>query len=541
MRSLSRRPLEVSERWSSRLLLAATLVLLVAVAGSLATVRQRLSTQHVRELRMQHLTGQIRHLDEVLTMSARMAAATGDLKWERRYREHEPVLDAAIKELIAISPTAYETDAGRRTDDANRRLVVMENRGLELIRGGDRAGAEQILFAGEYERQKARYAQGMQACEDRLRAAVTADARLLTLRLWALLAVSVIAAAVLAIGWLRMGRAKAALREQIARQTVDAAHAQALATANDALLRAAAERENLHGQLLASSRQAGMAEVATGVLHNVGNVLNSLNVSANVVADKLRNSEVASLAKAGDMLRQHQDNLAQFLSVDERGKHLPRFLIQVADCLSAEQASLLQELDAVTRGIDHVKHVVSMQQAHAGKPSFLDTVRPADLMEAAIEIQLDSLTREGIAVDHRFEDLPAQATDKHRVIEILVNLIANARQAMADAPVKRLTVTVSARCEDGRRGICFKVQDTGKGIPPENLTRIFSSGFTTRHDGHGFGLHSAANAAQAMGGTLTPFSDGLGTGAAFRLILPALPAEPTRAPAEPIASGSLIR
>ncbi len=275
-------------------------------------------------------------------------------------------------------------------------------------------------------------------------------------------------------------------------------------------------------KLLDATRQAGMAEVATGVLHNVGNVLNSVNVAACVVASKLKHSEIPNLERAGGMIEEHRADLPQYLQSDERGRHLPEFLIEVARTLGAEQRSMLGELEAVTKGIEHVKHVVSLQQQHAKRASVVEPVKPADVMETAIQLQLDSLNRHGVTVDRRFGTIAPALIDKHLVLQILINLIANARHAMQDLEPGRRRLTVVTRTEgdgDDRR-LLLEVTDNGIGIPAENLRRIFAQGFTTKEDGHGFGLHSAANAATQMGGSLNAASDGPGKGSTFVLTLP---------------------
>jgi PAS domain S-box-containing protein len=287
--------------------------------------------------------------------------------------------------------------------------------------------------------------------------------------------------------------------------------------------RAEAERERLHGRLLVASRQAGMAEVATGVLHDVGNVLNSINVSASVVTQALRASEVKSLTKAGELIEAHRANLRQFLTTDERGRHLPEFVAAVARCLGEEQRAALAELDVLARGINHLKEIVASQQAHARGAHLLESVDAAALVETALTLQREALERNGIAVERRFAtDVPRATLEKHKALQVLMNLIGNANEALCERPTgeRRLTVTIETRSSDGSHWLRIRVADNGVGIPPANLRRIFDHGFTTRADGHGFGLHSAASAAREMGGTLTASSDGVGRGAAFTLELP---------------------
>jgi len=269
--------------------------------------------------------------------------------------------------------------------------------------------------------------------------------------------------------------------------------------------------------LLTISRQAGMAEVATGVLHNVGNVLNSVNVSSTLIANTLRMFRVASLAKIAALLGEHEQDLATFMTTDPRGKKLPAFLAQLAGHLTADQDTVLKEIDHLQKNIEHIKEIVSTQQAHASSAGFVESVDLRELLEAALRMNAASFSRHEITVVREFQKVPLVPTDKHKVLQILINLITNARQAMKDLPEKTLTLGIYAPTE-GTVGV--SIRDTGCGIAPENLTRVFAHGFTTKAGGHGFGLHSSALAAQEMKGSLSVHSDGPGKGAMFTLELP---------------------
>ena len=299
-----------------------------------------------------------------------------------------------------------------------------------------------------------------------------------------------------------------------------------LAEANATLERRVAERtadlEAAHRKLVETARLAGMAEVAIGVLHNVGNVLNSVNTSAGVIAGTLRRSELRSLGQACELIRSNRATLGNYLSSDERGKLLPDFLLDVAKCLNAEQQQVLQELESLAGGIDHIKQIVSDQQSVAKGGNLVESVVPNELVEIAVGLQRGSFERHRIQMTRRLADVPAAPLDKHKVLQILVNLIGNAKQAVVESGRDERSITLAlASVRDGdRTWLRFQVIDNGIGIAPENLTRIFAHGFTTRESGHGFGLHGAANLAAEMGGSLTAASDGLGRGSTFTLDLP---------------------
>jgi signal transduction histidine kinase len=299
------------------------------------------------------------------------------------------------------------------------------------------------------------------------------------------------------------------------------------------------ENERVHRELLAKSRQAGMAEIATNVLHNIGNVLNSVNVSASLVVDNVKQARAASLAKVAAMLREHEQDLGTFITTDAKGRQLPGYLGQLADKMLADQKTTARELDLLLKNIEHIKDVVTMQQSYARVSGVAEMVSIGELVEDGLRMSADALARHNVQVVREFEDVPPINLDKHRILQILVNLIRNAKHACQDSgrAGRRLTVRVT----NGEGRIKISVTDNGVGIAPENLARIFSHGFTTRKDGHGFGLHSGALAAKEMGGSLTARSDGPGQGATFTLELPQITTAigPSEAGANSTVSGGL--
>jgi len=284
----------------------------------------------------------------------------------------------------------------------------------------------------------------------------------------------------------------------------------------------AEQLDKLNRQLIGTSRLAGMAEVATGVLHNVGNVLNSVGVAATVVVDRLRHSKVANLRRATAVLREQNGRLAEFLTTDPKGKLIPEYLATVADQLAGEQTKLIAKMDSVGQHIEHIKEIVAMQQTYAKVSGIYENLAVVALVEDALRMNAAAFDRHGIDPVREFaENIPLVRVDRHKVLQILINLLRNAKYAMdaQSGHPKRLVVQVGPAFPNRVR---ITIADNGVGIAPEHLTRIFSHGFTTKKDGHGFGLHSGANAAKEMGGTLTVRSDGPGKGAEFTLELPAV-------------------
>src|SRR5471032_2726060 len=301
----------------------------------------------------------------------------------------------------------------------------------------------------------------------------------------------------------------------------------ALHTVNEELEQRVEERtrelKDTQSELLDTARQAGMAEIATNVLHNVGNVLNSVNISADLVTRKLRASKALGFGKAMQLFNEHRHDLGTFLTEDEKGKLLPGYLNQLVEAIAVEQQGLTEELAQLSKSVDHIKDIVSTQQSYAGASTLLEPVHISALMEDALRMNSGALSRHHVTVVKDYHDVPEIMADKHRLLLILVNLISNAKYAMSNLTdrTRQMTLTVLP-LDDGTLQI--SVKDEGEGIPAQNMTKIFTHGFTTRKEGHGFGLHSCALAALEMKGRLTAHSDGPGKGALFTLHIPLDPA-----------------
>ena len=287
------------------------------------------------------------------------------------------------------------------------------------------------------------------------------------------------------------------------------------------------EAERTHKEMLIVSRQAGMSDVATGVLHNVGNVLNSVNVSANLVASHLQELKIGRLNDAVRLMQQNAADLGNFITNDARGKQLPNFLFQLGKHLTTEQGLLLQEMEFVKTKIEHIKQIVATQQDYGRVSGVAEKVRVIDLVEDLLRIHKADLEEHGVQIQREYQpDLPEISVDKHKVLQILLNLTSNAKHACMDSRRERKLVTV--RVSNGDDRIRVAVGDNGVGISGDNIKKIFNHGFTTRKKGgHGFGLHSGALAAKELGGALVAQSEGPDKGATFTLELPLKPKHQT--------------
>ncbi len=278
------------------------------------------------------------------------------------------------------------------------------------------------------------------------------------------------------------------------------------------------ELEKAQGRLVELSRRAGMAEVASGVLHNVGNVMNSVNVGASVAREMVGALPVEGLARAVGLLEENADRLAEYLTADPVGRKLPDYLRKLGTALTEEKRAILGNIDQLVGHLEHMKKIIAAQQSYAKRGGVTEVCTLEEIAETALSISEAALRNSSIEIVRSYEKLPPVLVDRHQIMQIVVNLVSNAKHALEEVarPDRRLDVSI-AKIDGGAR---IEVRDNGVGIAPENLPKIFSHGFTTKKTGHGFGLHNCANAVQQMNGSLTAYSDGPGKGASFVLRLP---------------------
>ncbi len=300
-----------------------------------------------------------------------------------------------------------------------------------------------------------------------------------------------------------------ALAERARNEAVESAYAQ--------LSDAHAKLHDMQQQLVAASRQAGMAEIATTVLHNVGNAMNSINVSTQLVRTSVMRLKMDRIGKIAALLDEHRDNLGEYLAEGERGSQIISLLQGLTAQLDDRRATANKELDGLARHVEHVKAVVRSQQEAAKMGGVVEDVALPSVIDDALQLVQDSLDKHGITVVREEVAMAEVPVDRHRLLQIIANLVGNAAQAL--------------RSHDGQRQmrICVHevntapqivVTDSGPGVPAAIGDRIFQYGFTTKRDGHGFGLHASALLAGELGGELRLQPPVEGEGATFVLTLP---------------------
>ena len=277
------------------------------------------------------------------------------------------------------------------------------------------------------------------------------------------------------------------------------------------------EQEELYRKLMDAARHAGMAEVATNVLHNVGNILNSLNISTDVFSSKLSELDMKRLQKLSHLLESHRDNLGEFFASDPKAQKVPEFLSALTDHYVRIVSESREELESLAKNVEHIRQIVSAQQGLARSNKIIEKVDTANLIRQAVQIEQDSFKRHAIEVDLLERGELNVVVDPHELLQVFVNLLSNARNAVSK---NRVGKTIIVEAEGDEEFVRVAVIDDGIGISAENLDKIFEYGFTTRKEGHGFGLHSSANVMREMGGRLEVKSEGLGKGAVFTVYIP---------------------
>jgi len=277
------------------------------------------------------------------------------------------------------------------------------------------------------------------------------------------------------------------------------------------------ELNDLNSKIGEIARSAGMAEVASGVLHNVGNVLNSVNVSTSLLRSQVNNSKINNLEKLVGMIKDHEDDLCDYLKNDEKGKYVIPFLSGLSDKLIQDKNNQMLELDSLSDNIEHIKNIVTMQQSHTGGMGVIENIKASMIMDDAISINLASMGEHGIEIIRVYDEDPEISVDKHKLMQVLVNLVSNAGHALAS---KEEDKVITIGIQKNKDSVLFYVEDNGIGIDESDIARVFEFGFKKRKGGHGYGLHHSAIMAKELGGKIQLMSDGLGKGARFELSIP---------------------
>lgn len=276
----------------------------------------------------------------------------------------------------------------------------------------------------------------------------------------------------------------------------------------------------LNANALHIARQAGMAEVASSVLHNVGNVLNSVNISASMIESALKNIDLNNLERLNRLLDDNKEDLGRYISEDPKGKIIPEFLSNLTKYWQDQYHSLQNEISSLVKNVQHIKDVIAMQQTLCGEKSFEELASIDEVIEEALTVVAINFERHKIRIKREYAKLEPAYIDRLKVVQILINLIRNSSEALSDVQKQKNKFILFKIGLSNADKFFIQIIDNGVGITAHQMPKIFSHGYTTKSKGHGFGLHASAIAADDMLGDLSVKSDGVGKGAIFTLILP---------------------
>lgn len=273
--------------------------------------------------------------------------------------------------------------------------------------------------------------------------------------------------------------------------------------------------DNSYKKLVEQAHRSGMAEIASGILHNVSNILNSISVSIHIIKELIHGAPIESLVKANRMLEENINHLDSFLGDDPKGKRLTQFYIKLGESFSDLQTRLLENIYRLAEKINLINEIVTAQQNYTGIRSTLEELDVIPIIEDALKMNMPSLEKCHIKLIRNYNNPIRAFIQRTKLFHVLINLITNAKDAMMEVPEskRKLTITITKVGDEKQ----IRISDTGHGIAPDLLESIFAYGYTTKKDGHGFGLHSCANYMTEMEGKIWAESEGPGKGATFVL------------------------
>ncbi len=276
--------------------------------------------------------------------------------------------------------------------------------------------------------------------------------------------------------------------------------------------------EHAQEEILEKEHKSELADITTGTLHNVKNILTSVKTSSEFIMENILNAQSGkAFKKANDLLKKNLDNISDFIVNNPKGKMLLEYYLKIEDLLNSEKDFIKSDLERIAEKVEVIEKIVSVQQEYGGGED-KDKVNLGQIIDDALAMQSGSIDAHRIEVIKEYDQIPNVYILKTKFMHILINLIKNAKEAMIETAEedKKLMFII----EQGSDKVRLKVKDTGIGISKDNLKHIFTHGFTTKSDGHGFGLHSCAAYMKEMNGEISVESEGKGKGATFVIELP---------------------
>ena len=293
------------------------------------------------------------------------------------------------------------------------------------------------------------------------------------------------------------------------------------------VLRDVSERK-IEQEALSQAFAHGRLEVIDTVLHNIGNAINSVATGMDTLHERYEDNELIRRFNAlANLVGAHGHDWIAWLEHDAQGSRLRPFLLSLIQDLNGEQEVLRK---TATRVRDRVRHIVDIIRT---QESFTDGTVERKMVELrrtindAVRVIRESLGRRGVAMEVDCSRAPSRIlVQESRFQQMLVNLLKNAMEAtderaarLENDPGWRPAVRVLAHRAERTGFLVIDIIDNGIGIDPSRLRSVFNAGYTTKKNGNGLGLHSAANFVIGSGGTIQALSDGIGHGTTMRVTL----------------------
>lgn len=274
-------------------------------------------------------------------------------------------------------------------------------------------------------------------------------------------------------------------------------------------------------QLAESAHQAGMSEIASEMLHNIGNAVNSVNCSASQLEERLKGSKITGLRRSADLLRDQSDtqNLNNFFTSDSRGPKLVQYLIDLTAVMEQERTENQEEVSRLRETARHISDIIAAQQSYANRSDFRHEVNLNQVVNELLTINQELIRALEVQVELDVPELPELMLNKSKLTQVLVNLIRNSIQAMQAQPSDNRKLKLACQVVN-ENDLEIEVTDSGIGFDQEIQSKLFTHGFTTKSTGNGLGLHYCANAIREIGGHIAAQSPGPGLGATFRIRIP---------------------
>jgi len=280
-----------------------------------------------------------------------------------------------------------------------------------------------------------------------------------------------------------------------------------------------AKLQSAREEIIRKEHKSELADITSATLHNVKNILNSVKISTESIGEIISSGSINSLRKANDILGEQVENLEEFICNNDKGKKLMHYYLKLGDSFDTEEKESRIHLNRLLAKVDAIEKIVTAQQGYSGKLE-KEIVDITHVVEDALTMLANSIEGYHIQIVKDFSHVTEVRVLKTKLMHILINLIKNAIEAMNEIPADKRVLRIST--EQTANGVCLKINDKGCGIQEEDIHKMFRYGFTTKEDGHGFGLASCAAYLEEMDGEISVESEGNGKGSTFTMTLMAL-------------------